>query len=91
MHVKKCTYRHTLHTDIHKNGTRCSHTEQPLSDQGNDKNYAPTHIHTTLLFTLSLTPCCSFFGVVVAVAAPHFCVCEPFHVSAYVCVCVCEL
>lgn len=52
------------------------------------KTMHTTHIHTTLLFTLSLTPCCSFFGVVVAVAAPHFCVCEPFRVSAYVCVCM---
>lgn len=81
------TYIHTCkHTDIHKNGTRYSHTEQPLSDQGNDKNYAHhTHTHHTPLHSLSLTPCCSFFGVVVAVAAPHFCVCEPFHVSACVC------
>lgn len=69
--------------------------KQPLSDQGNDKNYTHhTHIHTVhhstpLSYSLLVL---FFFGVVVA-AAPHICMCEPFHVSAYVCVCVfvCEL
>lgn len=88
MHVKKCTYRHTLHTDIHKNGTRCTHTEQPLSDQGNDKNYAHhTHTHHTPLHSLSYSLLFFFWGGGGGGGAPLLCV-RTFSCKC-ICVCVC--
>lgn len=45
-----------------------------------------THIHTTLLFTLSLTPCCSFFwGGGGGGGAPLLCV----RTFSCKCICVC--
>lgn len=86
MHVKKCTYRHTLHTVIHKNGTRCSHTEQPLSDQGNDKNYAHhTHTHHTPLHSLSYSLLFFFWGGGGGGGAPLLCV----RTFSCKCICVC--
>lgn len=99
MHVKKkCMYKHWyIRTYIHANIQTYIKTVLATLTRSSlflikemTKTMHTTHIHTTLLFTLSLLlPVVLFFGVVVAVAAPHFCVCEPFHVSA--CVCVCEL
>lgn len=97
MHVKKkWMYKHryirTLHTckhtDIHKNGTRYSHTEQPLSDQGNDKNYAHhTHTHHTPLHSLSYSLLFFFWGGGGGGGAPLLCV-RTFSCKC-MCVCVC--